>query len=46
MRANKGATKMNAKTLASVERYGVERFLEELGEVLWTRRYWAGVVLR
>ena len=46
VRANKGAAGVDAETLSGVERYGVERFLEELGEVLRTRRYRAGVVLR
>jgi group II intron reverse transcriptase/maturase len=46
VRANKGAAGVDAETIAAVEQYGVERFLEELGERLRTRRYRAGVVLR
>ena len=46
VRANEGEAGVDAETLSGVERYGVERFLEELGEVLRTRRYRAGVVLR
>ena len=46
MRANNGAAGVDAETLADVEQYGVERFLEELGAVLRTRRYRPGVVLR
>ncbi len=46
VRANRGAAGVDAETLAGVEQYGVQRFLEELGEVLRTRRYRAEVVLR
>jgi RNA-directed DNA polymerase len=46
VRSKKGAAGVDAETIADIERYGVERFLEELGEVLRTGRYRAGVVLR
>jgi RNA-directed DNA polymerase len=46
VRANKGAAGVDAETIADVERYGVERFLEELGGVLSAGRYRAEVVLR
>jgi RNA-directed DNA polymerase len=46
VRANKGAAGVDAETIADVEQYGVERFLEELGEVLRTGRYRPSVVLR
>jgi RNA-directed DNA polymerase len=46
VRANKGAAGVDAETIADVEQYGVERFLEELGAVLRAKRYRAGVVLR
>jgi len=46
VRANKGAAGVDAETIADVEQYGVERFVEELGEVLRTGRYRAGMVLR
>ena len=44
--ANRGAAGVDAETIADVERYGVERFLEELGPVLRERRYRPQVVLR
>jgi len=46
VRSNRGAAGVDAETLAGVEQYGVERFLEELGLALRPRRYRAGVVLR
>jgi len=46
VRANKGAAGVDAETIAGVERYGVERFLEELGGVLSAGGYRAEVVLR
>lgn len=46
VRANRGAAGVDAQTLAEVERYGVERFLEELGAVLRAKRYRSEVVLR
>jgi group II intron reverse transcriptase/maturase len=46
VRSNKGAAGVDGETIADVERYGVERFLEELGEVLRTGSYRSGVVLR
>jgi RNA-directed DNA polymerase len=46
VRANKGAAGVDAETIAGVEQYGVEHFLEELGERLRTGKYRAGVVLR
>jgi len=46
VRANKGAAGVDAETIADVEQYGVERFVEELGEVLRAGRYRAGMVLR
>jgi group II intron reverse transcriptase/maturase len=46
VRANRGAAGVDAATIAEVEQYGVERFIEELGEVLRAKKYRAGVVLR
>jgi RNA-directed DNA polymerase len=46
VRANKGTAGVDRETIAEVERYGVERFLEELGVVLREKRYRSGVVLR
>jgi group II intron reverse transcriptase/maturase len=46
VRANKGAAGADSQTLDEVEQYGVERFLEELSDVLRTKRYRAEVVLR
>ena len=46
VRANKGAAGVDAETIAGVEQYGIERFLEELGAVLRAQRYRPGVVLR
>jgi group II intron reverse transcriptase/maturase len=46
VRANKGAAGVDKQTLAEVEQYGVERFLNELGDALREGRYRAEVVLR
>ena len=46
VRANKGAAGVDKQTLDEVERYGVERFLEELGVALREGRYRPAVVLR
>ena len=46
VRANRGAAGVDRETIATVEQYGIERFLEELGMVLRAKRYRAGVVLR
>jgi len=46
VRANKGAAGVDGETLAEVERYGVERFLEELGAALQAKKYRPSVVLR
>jgi RNA-directed DNA polymerase len=46
VRANRGAAGVDRETIAAVEQYGVERFLEELGSALRAKRYRAGVVLR
>jgi RNA-directed DNA polymerase len=46
VRANKGAAGVDAETIADVEQYGAERFLEELGAVLRAKRYRPEVVVR
>lgn len=46
VRANKGAAGVDGQTLAEVERYGVERFVQELGDALKDKRYRPEVVLR
>ena len=46
VRLNKGAAGVDAETIADVEQYGAERFVEELGAALRTQRYRPGVVLR
>jgi retron-type reverse transcriptase len=46
VRKNKGAAGVDAKTLADIERYGVERFLEELGVKLQEGSYRPQGVLR
>jgi len=46
VRANKGAAGVDGQTLVEVERYGVERFLGELGDELRARRYRPEVVVR
>jgi group II intron reverse transcriptase/maturase len=46
VRKNKGAAGVDAQTIAEVERYGVERFLQELGAELRSKTYRPKVVLR
>jgi len=46
VRSKQGAAGVDAETIADVEQYGVERFVEELGAVLRAQRYRPGVVLR
>jgi retron-type reverse transcriptase len=46
VRSNRGAAGVDGQTLAEVERYGVERFLSELGAALREQRYRPAVVLR
>ena len=46
VRKNKGAAGVDAKTLAVIEQYGVERFLEELATALNDGTYRPQVVLR
>jgi len=46
VRKNRGAAGVDAQTIAGVEEYGVERFLEELGAVLRAGRYRPAAVLR
>jgi group II intron reverse transcriptase/maturase len=46
VRSKKGAAGVDTETIADIERYGVERFLEELGAVLRAKRYRPEVVLR
>jgi RNA-directed DNA polymerase len=46
VRSNKGAAGVDGETLAEVEQYGVERFLQELGAALKEGNYRAAVVLR
>lgn len=46
VRANRGSAGIDAETLADVEQYGVERFLEELGTLLRAKRYRPQVVMR
>jgi group II intron reverse transcriptase/maturase len=46
VRANKGAAGVDGVTIACVERYGVERFLEELGTALKEQTYRPQVVRR
>jgi RNA-directed DNA polymerase len=46
VRSNKGAAGVDSETIAGVEQYGVERFLEELGAELRAQRYRPEVVLR
>jgi group II intron reverse transcriptase/maturase len=46
VRCNKGAAGVDAQTIAEVEQYGVERFLEELGVVLQEGKYRPSAVLR
>ncbi|MGH9817111.1 MAG: group II intron reverse transcriptase/maturase [Candidatus Acidiferrales bacterium] len=46
VRRNRGAAGVDAVALADIEQYGVERFVEELGEVLRAGRYRPAAVLR
>lgn len=46
VRRNKGAAGADRMTIGEVERYGVQRFLSELGEVLRVGEYGARVVRR
>jgi RNA-directed DNA polymerase len=46
VKANRGAAGVDAQTLSDVEEYGVERFLEELGDVLRAGRYRPSAVRR
>jgi RNA-directed DNA polymerase len=46
VKANRGAAGVDAQTLADVEEYGVERFLEELGSVLRAGKYRPSAVRR
>lgn len=46
VRRNKGAAGVDRVTIDEVEQYGVQRFLEELGEVLRAGEYGAQVVRR
>jgi group II intron reverse transcriptase/maturase len=46
VRANQGAAGVDGQTLAAVEQYGVERFVQELGAALRAKRYRPEVVLR
>ncbi len=46
VRSKRGGAGVDGRTLAEVERYGVDRFLEEIGTVLRVKRYRPEVVLR
>jgi group II intron reverse transcriptase/maturase len=46
VRRNRGAAGVDAQTIADVEQYGVERFLEELGAALRAGTYRPAAVLR
>jgi group II intron reverse transcriptase/maturase len=46
VRANQGAAGVDGQTIAAVEQYGVEGFLQEVGAVLREQRYRPEVVLR
>jgi RNA-directed DNA polymerase len=46
VKRNRGAAGVDAQTIADVEQYGVERFLEELGAELRAGTYRAAAVLR
>ena len=46
VRRNKGAAGVDRLTISEVEQYGVQRFLQELGEVLRAGEYGAQVVRR
>jgi group II intron reverse transcriptase/maturase len=46
VRSNRGAAGLDAQTIAAVEEYGVERFVEELGVALREGRYRPQAVMR
>ena len=46
VRRNQGSAGVDTQTIAEIERHGVERFLEELGDVLRTNEYRPQAVLR
>jgi retron-type reverse transcriptase len=46
VRSNRGAAGLDAQTIAGVEEYGVERFVEELGVALREGRYRPQAVMR
>jgi RNA-directed DNA polymerase len=46
VKQNRGSAGLDAQTIAEVERYGVERFLEELGGVLRAGEYRPSATLR
>jgi group II intron reverse transcriptase/maturase len=46
VRRNQGAAGVDGQTIAAVEQYGVERFVQELGGALREQRYRPAVVLR
>jgi retron-type reverse transcriptase len=46
VQSRRGGAGVDGQTLAKVERYGVDRFLEEIGSVLRAKRYRPEVVLR
>ena len=46
VRQNRGSAGLDAQTIAEVEQYGVERFLEELGDVLRAGEYRPSATLR
>jgi group II intron reverse transcriptase/maturase len=46
VKRNRGAAGVDAYTLADIEQYGAERFVEELGEVLCAGEYRPAAVLR
>jgi RNA-directed DNA polymerase len=46
VRRNRGSAGLDALTIAEIEQYGVERFIDELGHVLRAGRYRPSAVLR
>src|SRR5574338_1331340 len=46
VKRNKGAAGVDAQTIADIEQHGVERFLEELADVLRAGEYRPAAVLR